>query len=367
MSSSSEEPIAQVTASKTTWRNVLAIALVCALIGALGIGVWQMRPKKPPIGRPIGGVAHVQAYAIPALPAGEGFTIWRDGRQVYALPNKVALGFQRIELSSADVDIIGNHEADLVLYGWTGGAHCCFTQFVIDGHTGRLLGQLELGNGDALPFLPGSKAGLAKAAVVNYDDVTAYKFGSFADSPMARVVLAWDGKKFGLDLKRMKAAQPESPPAYFIDEADLADALPLFVLNYGESEDDPVASGDTGVNGGVRGDRAKTYQAWMAGEEARMKATTLNPADDSSFGPMAAFLNERIYKGQGVAGVASVTAAYEQMPEARAAALAHYFSVLKTSRWFDDLNRLNDGQLMGLWKTATTAQAAPASVPATPK
>lgn len=351
------------------WSNAIAIVLVCALVIGVGIGVWQLRPKQPPTGRPIGGAGQVQAFAVPAKPVGEGFTIWRDGRQIGALPNDIASKYQRIEMSSNDIDIAGDKDADLVLYAWTGGAHCCFTQILIDGHTGRLLGQVELGNGDPMPFLaPNRSTGATstlRGVAVNFDDVTAYQFGTYADSPMARIVVAWDGRRFGLDKKRMKASTPESPPTYFIAEPDLGDAVPLGVQDFGESEDAPASATTKEIDNPSRGDRAKTYQTWMDGEEARMKTTPLNSDDKTSFGPMAAFLNERIYKGQAIAGVAAVIAAYEDTPQVRETALAYYFAILEKSRWIGELDRINDGQLGPLITKLTSPLPTPAASPYT--
>jgi hypothetical protein len=333
--------------------NVAAIAFVTLLVIGFAYGIWQLRPKVPPTGRPLGSAGKVQAFAIPAQTAGEGFTIWRDGRQIYALPNAQASGFQRIELSSNDVDIAGSHAPDLVLYGWTGGAHCCFTQILIDGQSGRLLGNLELGNGDPMPFVPATKPALARAVVVNFDDVTAYQFGSYSDSPMARIVVAWDGKRFSLDAKRMKATSANAPPTYFVAEPQLGDAVPLGVMETGESEDLPAPSGKSNPEGGLRGDRVATYRAWMEAEEARMRATKLDPSDVTSFGPMASFLNERIYKGQGQAGLELVLDVYQTQNQARDIALAYYFDVLKKSRWLNDLNQLNDGKLTAIMTKPT--------------
>lgn len=345
------------------WSNIAAMACACAIIIGFGIGVWQLRPKTIPTGRPIGTAGKIQTFAIPARPNGEGFTIWRDGRQVGSLPTALASTFQRVELSSDDVDVAGSAEPDLVLYAWTGGAHCCFTQILIDGHNGRLLGQFDLGNGDPMPFIPATTKGLARAVAVNFDDVSAFKFGSYADSPMARILVIWDGKRFSLDTKRMKSTTADSPPAYFIGEPELGDAVPLRVQDFGESEDVPAPTLESDAKGGERGDRAKVYQSWMEEEEARMASTALNAQDETSFGPMAAFLNERVYKGHAKEGVATVMGAYASNPSARDAALAHYFSVLRESRWLDDLNKLNDSQLTGLLTTLTTPLPSPRASP----
>jgi hypothetical protein len=294
-----------------------------------------------PEGRPIGEVGKVIAFALPTKGAGEVYTVWRDGQKTAELTTGGQTGIQRIELSSNDVDIAGSSDPDLVLYTWTGGAHCCFSQVLIDGRSGRKLGHFDLGNADPIPFIPALSKGLARAVAINVDDVTAFKFGTFADSPMARILVVWDGRRFGLDLARMKAATPIAPPAFFINEPELGEAASIGLQDFGIDEESPQpATAPT-----MRGDRAKAYQTWMEGEEARMRATTLVVGDETSYGPLAAFLNERIYKGHAAAGLASVSEAYGDNPDALQAALTYYFDVLSKSRWLDDLDRLNGGTL----------------------
>jgi hypothetical protein len=337
------------TPPKTVFKldNIIAIVLVCFLVAGVGIGVSRLGPAQLPEGRPIGNAGKVQAFAVASRTKGEGFTVWRGDRQVQALTQGVETGFERVELSSNDIDIAGNNAPDLVLYAWTGGAHCCFTQYLIDGQSGTLLGQIELGNSDPTPFLATTHKGLPRAALIGVDDVGAFKFGSYADSPMARIVASWDGKRIGLDLKRMKAASPDGPPAFFINEPELGEAATIGVQEYGEDETTPGETTLT-ANAQGRGDRTKTYQSWMEGEEARMRATPLVKGNFSSYGPMAAFLNERVYKGQVKAGVATVLAVHKDTPEISRAALGYYFDVLSQSRWFGDLDTLNAGALKEL-------------------
>lgn len=321
--------------------SLIAMALIGGLVVTLGWGIWLLQPQQLPQGRPVGEVGNIIALALPAKQVGETYEVWRNGHKTAELATGGETGIQRVELSSDDVDIAGSPDPDLVLYTWTGGAHCCFTQVLIDGRTGRKLGSFDLGNADPIPFVPASARGLARAVSINVDDVTAFKFGAFSDSPMARIVVVWDGRRFGLDIKRMKAASPDAPPAFFINEPDLAETASIGVQDFGIDEDSPQpAAAPT-----LRGDRAKAYQTWMDGEEARMRAATLIIGDVASYGPLAAFLNERIYKGHGVAGLANVRAAYADSPQALEAALAYYFEVLGKSRWFDDLDRLNGGTL----------------------
>jgi hypothetical protein len=339
----SEPPKTKLTLGRTR-PSPLTVVLVCALVISTMVSIWLLQPKQMPEGRPVGEVGKVLAFALPSGQAGESYAIWRDGRKTAELISADKAGFQRIELSSNDVDVAGSADPDLVLYTWTGGAHCCFSQVLIDGRTGRRLGSFDIGNGDPTPFIPTKTKGLARAVAINVDDVTAFKFGAYADSPMARILVVFEGNRFGLDIKRMKAAMPDNPPSFFISEPELAEAATIGVQDFGEDEERPAAA----VTAAMRGDRAKAYERWMAGEEDRMRQTALVADDVESYGPMAAFLNERIYKGHAAAGVATVLEAYKDQPELAQAALAYYFDVLRQSRWLNDLDRLNGGALKGL-------------------
>jgi hypothetical protein len=336
-----------------TRSTILPLIAIGILVICAAIGVWQLQPKQLPQGRPIGDVGKIQALALPVKPTGEHYAIWRDGRQTFALNTKSSVAYERIELSSNDVDVGGNNGPDLVLYTWTGGAHCCFSQILIDGHSGKRLGEVQLGNGDPTPFIPTKTKGLARAVAINFDDVSAFKFGSYTDSPMARILIVWEGNRFALDTKRMKAIFPSSPPSFFINEPELGEAASIGMQEFGEDEDNPAPAIPSVT---ARGDRAKAYESWMNREEERMGGTKLNPDDLATYGPMAAFLNERIYKGHGVAGVQTVLETYATEPEVTKEALSYYFNVLDESRWKDDLNKLNDGSLKGLIATYTTSK-----------
>jgi hypothetical protein len=324
--------------------SFLVMAMLSTLVIGVGAGIWHLQPKQIPEGRPIGEAGKILAFALPSAQVGEGYVIWRGGRKIYDQLKGSATAFQRIELSSNDVDIAGSSDPDLVLYSWTGGAHCCFSQILIDGRSGKKLGEFEIGNGDPTPFIPAKTHGLPRAVAINMDDVSAFKFGSYAESPMARILIVFDQGRFGLDIKRMKAVAPDTAPAFFINEPQLAEAADIGLQDFGEDEDKP-ASATTPV---LRGDRAKAYETWMIGEETRLRATNLVAGDVASYGPMAAFLNERIYKGQATAGVASVLDAYKDEPELAHTALAYYFDIISKSRWLADLDRLNDGSLKPL-------------------
>jgi hypothetical protein len=335
-----------VSKAKRGWPTILSLVLVCALVVATVFGIWHLQPKQIPQGRPIGEVGKVEAFASPVGTSGEGLSVWRNGHKTFELSEREAVGIERFELSSTDVDVAGSSDPDLVLYAWTGGAHCCFSQWLFDGRTGRKLGKFDIGNGDPTPFIPTQAKGLARAVSVNVDDVTAFKFGAYSETPMARILVVWDGQRFALDLKRMKAATADSPPSYYVAEPDLADVVPLTNFDAGIDETTPPAASKPSLN--VRGERARTYQNWMVGLEARMLETKIDANDPASFGPMTSFLNEQIYKGQGRAAVAKIDEAFKDRPDEKRLALKTYGAVISQSRWINDLNKLNDGLLTNL-------------------
>lgn len=93
------------------------------------------------------------------------------------------------ELNLIGEDLTGNGKTNLVVYEWSGGAHCCFDMFLfqideefkqiakIDGvHSAPDFADMD---GDSVPEL------------LLYDWSYSYWPGSFADSPSPRVILRW--------------------------------------------------------------------------------------------------------------------------------------------------------------------------------
>jgi hypothetical protein len=127
-------------------------------------------------------------------------------------------GRDRFRLTAASIEIIyrrsgtrGDRQPDLIVTGYAGGAHCCYTVHVIridgkvvDNKIPIRDSELELDRSTAPPRLR------------FYDFAFAYWKTSFAESPAPLVVLAWDAKtkSYRPDIAAMRQPAP--------DEAGLA-------------------------------------------------------------------------------------------------------------------------------------------------
>ena len=105
---------------------------------------------------------------------------------------------------------------------------------------------------------------------------------------------------------------------------------------------------------GTRGDIAQALNQAAQTRLANMQAAVLDPQDATSFAPLIGYLNDYVYKGQAEAGIAAVYKAHANQPEAVHATLQTYGARLRQSQWFADLNRLNDGKLIGLLEQIDT-------------
>lgn len=324
-----------------------ALVALAALVAAGVAGIWLLgndRTATP--GRPLGAAGDLKLVARAAR-EGETMEVWKGADRLVRLGVTDAERFQRFEMTSQDINVGGGPAPDLVVYGWTGGMHCCITHFVVDGDSGALLGRIEQGDGEPARFVAPerSQGRQASPAVMPvWDDVGAGQYGTMATSPLGRVLVNWQGEAgFGLDLAAMRASGPDAPPAFWTTNPALVAAL----IDQGGSGDF-VPEAATGTRGGV----ARSYQAWLGRLRADLAAARLDPVSPESFIPLARFLNAYAYKGQFDAGLAEARRlAGGQQPEFEEA-LRHWIVVLAESRWFGDLDRLNDGALARLSDSA---------------
>lgn len=157
---------------------------------------------------------------------------------------------------------------------------------------------------------------------------------------MGRILVGWNGARFGLDIERMRAAAPGAPARFWLSDPALVAAIWVSVSD-GEFHPESATIG--------RGALSTAYAAWAASLEQAMRDSTPDAASPESWVTIALFLNERVYKGQLADGLARVRAAHAATSgPALDAALRHYFATLGRSQWVEDLDRLNGGALRPL-------------------
>jgi len=129
-------------------------------------------------------------------PAGtcECITVVYDGeRQVLSLgaPGLVTA----LEISAlSGRDINGDGQPDLIVSEWSGGAHCCYTTTVYSAGA-EIRPLLALGTGNCGPGEFRDLDGDMVLEFITCDDAWAYAYCSFADSPLPRVVYAYDASR----------------------------------------------------------------------------------------------------------------------------------------------------------------------------
>ena len=314
---------------------LVKLALVGVILGCAGVIVVLLMPKPAYEGRLVGQIGSVHIYALPASANEESLIVWHGGEKRDALSADPSNPIQQFDLSSSDRQAVGTRHPDLVVDGWSGGMYCCLTRLVFDGPTGKLIGKLSLGGSGASRFVPLKRTDPHPAAFLAFDDVTRDGQSEASGSPLAPILVVWRGKDFGLYVEAMKATTPDSPPPYLLgtdfQQAQLELATTL--------------SADLASS---RGDIAQALDQAAQTRLANMQAAVLDPQDATSFAPIIGFLNDYVYKGQAEAGFAGVQKAHANEPEAVRAALQTYGARLRQSQWFADLNRLNDGKLIGL-------------------
>ena len=93
-------------------------------------------------------------------------------------------------------DITGNGKPDLVVSGYSGGAHCCTTYYIFEiGEEFRKIAQIHTGNAMA-HFV--DTDGDSNLEFVTYDDTFSYWNTGFASSPMPEVILRFSNGAYRL-------------------------------------------------------------------------------------------------------------------------------------------------------------------------
>lgn len=130
---------------------------------------------------------------------GQRLTVSRDGAEAVRLDGQRL--FLREPLGGS---VTGGAVPQLVATAWSGGTHCCYTLHLIElGERPRLIQSIDAGHSDVDLFaqLDDDPA----LEIVLPDWSYAYWPGSFANSPVPRVILKWDGQRYAPSVKLMRA------------------------------------------------------------------------------------------------------------------------------------------------------------------
>lgn len=318
------------------WKNkAFNIAIIAIIAGCIGTVVTILVPKPAFEGRLVAELGDVRVFALSISPFEEELAVWRGRGRLSALPADPNLPVQQFDMSSNNINASGTHHADIVVDGWSGGSHCCLTRLVFDGPTGKLLGRLNLGGSGASRFVKLDRTGPYPSAFLAYDDLTLDGQNIEQGQPLAQVVLILKDGRFGLYQEAMKATTPESPPPYLLRE----------VFTQAQLEIDAATENHAS---GPRGDLAQELAQAALARRTAMASVVLDPDRPESFAPVAAFLNEYVYKGQAEAGFEAVRRALSAQEKALNPALSSYADQLSRSQWIEDLDRLNDSRLKPL-------------------
>jgi hypothetical protein len=116
--------------------------------------------------------------------------VYLDDRRLLTLGEPGLPAATTIEPTSGQ-DLTGDSTPEIVASTWSGGAHCCYSTAIYSvGRDVRSLLTIETGNCG-----PGELQDLdadGRMEVVTCDDRWAYEYCSFAESPMPRVVFAYN-------------------------------------------------------------------------------------------------------------------------------------------------------------------------------
>ncbi|MCF6278635.1 MAG: VCBS repeat-containing protein [Anaerolineales bacterium] len=170
------------------------------------------------------------------LLAGYGIRLWQNTQDMFAgvaMIEKENVPSVRIEMASAietitGTDLNGDGYPDAVIETYSGGAHCCFgTQVYSLGERPLLLfkkpesnagGQFQDINGDGI------------YEFVTYDDVLAYQYCAYAESPFTKVIMIYDAAQ-----QSYLPASPRFPEEYAENiQRDIETAASVQPGDYGE-------------------------------------------------------------------------------------------------------------------------------------
>lgn len=223
--------------------KIIYISIIC-VVAILVAGVFAYKGLKPKSETPenTGEIDNIQKKAVTTVTSIEvngykiNFThstlndsmveenstieITRDGKKIWGeIMDQDFGGFYVKEvgdwIESADdlkkkaiKDITGNGIPELILSGYSGGAHCCSHEYIIElSNPISVLLDLNTGN-YGIEYKDLNNDGIME--LVTYEDTFSYWHTSFNASPSPKVVLSLQNGKYKADSKYMRQIAPTS-------------------------------------------------------------------------------------------------------------------------------------------------------------
>lgn len=287
----------------------------------------------------------VGALSVSIVRAADGVTVTAShpggARHVLPLQDGSGARFFQVQLLEPAADMDGDGSPEAVIGLSTGGMGCCLSVAAVPTNGAAPLALLDLGRGmDAAPV---SRPG-APGALIALDDGAGSAYGASAFAPMGRVILRWDGARWGFDASAMKAQ--DGVPAFWTMDPPVAAAVAA------RSGEDDFLPEDLKNADAVRAG----YRAWRDGlMRASADDEMVDASDPETFITAGLALNAYVYAGEAAAGVTALRQAFGPERAGLAdAILAHHLAALQDSRFRADLAALNGGALR-----TTTATAPP--------
>lgn len=107
-----------------------------------------------------------------------------------------------------EIDLTGNGRSNLVIHGYSGGAHCCSTFYLLElDEEFHLVQEIATGHADSSPFVDINGDGAVE--VSQYDHWAYWRGYSFAESPGSRLVYRFDDNN---DLQLAADLMRKPPP-----------------------------------------------------------------------------------------------------------------------------------------------------------
>ena len=184
------------------WRKILLSIWLCGVAAAqadvLNDTVNGPHPAEPMPARLVVAGITLRHYPPSGQPPTEEITVARGAQHL------LWFGDQHFEL---------NYQMDstdplVILTGWTGGAHCCFTLHVLSLAPGVRQQAIGVDDNDEVGFIE-QKDG---PPLLQFGDFNfAYWHAAFVDSPAPRVILRWDpaARRYAADFAAMRANAPK--------------------------------------------------------------------------------------------------------------------------------------------------------------